>query len=97
MERKNFQNSLNHKELQGKSEYIKNELALKSISIAMTTYNGEQYIEKQLRSIFNQTLQPKEIVICDDCSKDRTVEIIRALVAEYGAESRVQLVENHKN
>ena len=46
------------------------------ISIAMCTYNGEKYIKEQLYSIFNQTIKPDEIIICDDCSKDKTVEII---------------------
>ena len=67
------------------------------ISIAMTTYNGEKYIEKQLRSIFTQSIQPQEIVICDDCSSDCTVEIICKVVAEYGAGDRVCIVENHTN
>lgn len=69
----------------------------KTVSIAMTTYNGEKYIERQLRSIFHQTMQPDEIVICDDCSKDNTIDIIRSIVAEYGAEKQVRLVENQKN
>ena len=42
------------------------------ISVAMTTYNGEKYIEKQLISILNQTVVPDEIIICDDCSEDKT-------------------------
>lgn len=69
----------------------------KTISIAMTTYNGEKYIEKQLRSLFAQTLQPNEIIICDDCSKDRTVEIIHSIVEEYDAENRVRVVKNQHN
>ena len=69
----------------------------KRVSIAMTTYNGEKYVEKQLRSIFSQTRQPDEIIICDDCSKDHTVEIVRRIVAEYGEENRVSLVENQQN
>ena len=69
----------------------------KLVSIAMTTYNGEKYVEKQLRSIFTQTRQPDEIIICDDCSKDHTLEIVRRIVAEYKAEDRVRLVENQQN
>ena len=49
------------------------------LSVAMCTYNGEQYIWEQLMSIRNQTLQVDEIIICDDCSKDDTVEIIENL------------------
>lgn len=46
------------------------------ISIAMTTYNGEKYIEKQLESILNQTIKPDEVVIVDDCSSDNTVKLV---------------------
>ena len=46
------------------------------ISIAMTTYNGEAYIEKQIISILNQTRKVDEIIICDDCSTDATVTIL---------------------
>lgn len=47
------------------------------ISIAMATYNGEQYILEQLESIANQTLLPFEVVITDDQSTDKTIEIIQ--------------------
>ena len=46
------------------------------ISVALCTFNGERYIEEQLKSILNQTVVPDEIIICDDNSKDSTVEII---------------------
>jgi glycosyltransferase involved in cell wall biosynthesis len=49
----------------------------------MTTYNGERFIEEQLRSIKNQTLLADEVVIFDDCSSDRTVEIVEAFIKEY--------------
>lgn len=46
------------------------------ISVALCTYNGEKFIEKQLESIFNQSLIVSEIIICDDGSTDKTEEII---------------------
>ena len=46
------------------------------VSVVMATYNGEKYIEKQLDSIIGQSRKPDEIVIADDCSKDKTIEII---------------------
>jgi glycosyltransferase involved in cell wall biosynthesis len=46
-------------------------------SVAMCTYNGEEYLSKQLQSILYQTRSVDEIVICDDCSEDHTLEIIR--------------------
>lgn len=46
------------------------------ISIALATYNGEKYIEEQLKSIYNQTIKPDEIIISDDNSNDKTINII---------------------
>lgn len=42
----------------------------------MATYNGEQYILEQLQSLADQTHLPLELVVGDDGSKDRTLEII---------------------
>ena len=47
------------------------------LSIAMATYNGECYIAEQLKSIVCQTRLPDELVISDDASTDRTLEIVR--------------------
>lgn len=66
------------------------------ISIAMTTYNGEAYIAKQLHSILNQTLQADELVICDDCSQDHTVEIIESILSET-QDIRIRLIKNEQN
>lgn len=49
------------------------------ISVAMATYNGAYYVREQLQSIIEQTVDVDEIVICDDCSIDNTVDIIRDL------------------
>lgn len=48
------------------------------ISIAMATYNGGKYLKAQLQSFLDQTRQPDELVITDDCSTDQTVDIVRA-------------------
>ena len=49
---------------------------MKRVSVAMTTYNGEKYLKEQLDSLYSQTVVPDEIVVCDDCSKDRTIDIL---------------------
>ncbi len=64
-------------------------------SIAMCTYNGEKYIREQLMSIINQSLQPDEIVICDDCSKDHTVDVIRNTLKDWNG--KWKLVCNEVN
>lgn len=65
------------------------------ISIAMCTFNGEKYIKEQIESIINQSLIPDEIVICDDCSKDNTVNIIKETLDNWSG--KVHLVVNEKN
>ena len=47
------------------------------ISIVMTVYNGEKYLEEQLLSLGRQTLLPDELLIGDDGSADGTEELIR--------------------
>lgn len=49
----------------------------------MCTYNGEQYIHQQIDSILNQTLKVDEIVVCDDQSTDKTIEILENYSTNY--------------
>jgi len=49
------------------------------ISLALATYNGERYIAQQLNSILPQLTPEDEIIVSDDGSTDRTLEIIAEL------------------
>jgi len=49
---------------------------MSKISIALCTYNGARFLEEQLMSFLQQTRLPDELIVCDDCSTDATVEII---------------------
>lgn len=53
------------------------------ISVALCTYNGEKFIEEQLNSILEQTLKVNQIIICDDGSTDRTIEILNNYSESY--------------
>ncbi|WP_305209499.1 glycosyltransferase, partial [Dubosiella newyorkensis] len=53
------------------------------ISVAMATYNGENYISEQIDSIINQTRKVDEIVIVDDHSTDQTVPILLHLQKDH--------------
>ncbi|WBV59572.1 glycosyltransferase [Chryseobacterium camelliae] len=53
------------------------------ISVAICTYNGEQYLAGQLDSIIQQTVKPAEIVVCDDRSEDKTLEILQSYREQY--------------
>jgi glycosyltransferase involved in cell wall biosynthesis len=47
------------------------------VSVALATFNGEKYLAPQLESLAGQSTLPAELVISDDRSNDRTVEIAR--------------------
>jgi glycosyltransferase involved in cell wall biosynthesis len=49
---------------------------MKRVSIAMGTYNGESFLADQLDSLARQTLAPAELVVRDDGSTDRTLDIL---------------------
>jgi glycosyltransferase involved in cell wall biosynthesis len=48
------------------------------VSAIMPVYNGEEFLEAALRSVFSQDYDPFEVVVCDDGSTDRTAEILAA-------------------
>lgn len=51
-----------------------------SISVVLCSYNGEKYIYEQLQSIYNQSMQPDEVIIIDDNSSDSTLDIIKNFI-----------------
>jgi glycosyltransferase involved in cell wall biosynthesis len=51
--------------------------SLNRISVALCTFNGEPFLLEQLASIEKQTRLPDELVVCDDCSTDGTLEILQ--------------------
>ncbi|MCB9494756.1 MAG: glycosyltransferase family 2 protein [Desulfobacteraceae bacterium] len=49
-----------------------------NVYIAMSTYNGEKYLEAQIQSILNQTYPNIKILIRDDGSNDSTLKILKS-------------------
>ena len=64
------------------------------VSICIPTYNGAQYIEKCIDTCIAQTYSNIEIIICDDCSTDATVELIKTLAQK---DNRIKLYRNSNN
>jgi glycosyltransferase involved in cell wall biosynthesis len=64
------------------------------VSIIITAYNIEEYVEQAIRSCIKQTFQDIEIIVVEDCSTDTTKSIIKNLMKE---DSRIRLIENDKN
>ncbi|MGA3212289.1 MAG: glycosyltransferase [Terriglobales bacterium] len=55
------------------------------VSVLMTAYNREAFIADAIASVLAQRFTDFELIIVDDASRDRTVEIARDLAARDGA------------
>lgn len=52
---------------------------MKKVQVLLSTYNGEKYIKEQIESILNQKEVEISLLIRDDASSDKTIEIIGKL------------------
>ena len=64
------------------------------ISVALCTYNGEKFLNEQLDSILHQSLEPDEIIICDDASTDSTKILLENIASK---KSSIKLNFNNRN
>jgi len=67
------------------------------LTFALFAYQQERFIQKAIEGAFSQTYSPLEIILSDDCSSDRTFEIMRDAAANYGGPHKVVLNCNPKN
>lgn len=55
------------------------------VSVIIPIYGVERYIERCVRSLFEQSLQGIEFIFVNDCTKDNSMTILERLVQEYSA------------
>jgi glycosyltransferase involved in cell wall biosynthesis len=67
------------------------------ITFALVAYNQEKFIHEALLGAFTQTYKPLEIILSDDCSSDRTFEIMKELAGNYSGPHKVILNRNNSN
>jgi len=60
------------------------------VSIITPCYNGEKYVAQTIESVLNQTYENFEMIIVDDISTDKSVEIIKEYINK---DSRIKLIE----
>lgn len=58
----------------------------------MPAYNSEKYIRKSIESVINQSYKKIELIICDDCSNDNTVDIVNEFIKK---DRRIILLKNN--
>jgi glycosyltransferase involved in cell wall biosynthesis len=67
------------------------------VTFALFAYNQERFIREAVEGAFSQTYSPLEIVLSDDCSSDRTFEIMKEMAESYKGPHRIILNRNENN
>ena len=63
-----------------------------TISVIIPMYNAERYIGLTLESVLAQEFNDFELILIDDCSTDRTLEIAKSI-----NDPRIEIIENKEN
>lgn len=64
------------------------------VSIITPVYNAQDYLEETILSVLNQTYKNWELILIDDCSTDKSYEIIEKYLKE---DKRIRYLKNEKN
>lgn len=70
------------------------ELKKKTISVVISNYNHSEYLPSRIKSFFNQSLKPCEIIVVDDKSSDNSVKLLNQLKKKYKI---LKIIRNKKN
>ena len=60
------------------------------ISLYIAAYNAEKTIDRSIKSVLQQTLKPKEIIVINDCSTDKTLSLLKSF-------NQIKIITNKKN
>lgn len=64
------------------------------VSVLMTAYNREKFVAEAIESVLSSTYKNFELIIVDDCSNDRTIEIANEFALK---DERIIIYRNEKN
>jgi len=67
------------------------------VTFALLAYNQEAYVREAVAGALAQDYEPLQVVLSDDCSVDRTFEIMQEIVAAYRGPHRLVLNRNRRN
>ena len=69
-----------------------------AISVIIPMYNAEKYIKQCLDSVMSQTFDNYEVIVADDCSTDRSVEIVERIIEKHrGGGKKIRLLRLPEN
>jgi glycosyltransferase involved in cell wall biosynthesis len=59
----------------------------------MPVHNSEQFLKRSISSVIAQSYDEWELIICDDCSTDKSLDILR----DFSKNPRIQIIQNENN
>ena len=65
------------------------------VSVVIPMYNSQVFIEETLQSLLAQTFCDFEAIVIDDCSTDKSVEIVESMSEKF--DGRLRLIRQDKN
>ena len=69
-----------------------------TVTILVPVYGVEKYIAECVESLFTQTYSDIEYVFCDDCTPDRSIEVLREVMERYPErKEHVRIIHNDSN
>ena len=72
---------------------------MSQVSVCIPVYGVEKYIERCARSLFEQTMTDGiEFIFVDDCTIDKSIEILERILAEYpGRQAQTKIIHHATN
>lgn len=67
------------------------------VSVIVPIFKVEQYIERCARSLFEQTLDDMEFIFVNDCTPDKSIEILKNVIEEYPVRKPQVKILHHEN
>lgn len=67
------------------------------ISVGMPVWGVEKYIRRSLLSILEQDFEDMEILVIDDCSPDKSIEIVAELANTHPKGNKIRIIHQLKN
>ena len=68
------------------------------VSVVIPVYGVEKFIERCCRSLFEQTLDDIEFIFVDDCTPDKSIDILKSILDEYPhRQKQVKIFHNPQN
>lgn len=68
------------------------------ISVVIPVFKVEKYVEKCTRSLFEQTLDDIELIFVDDCSPDKSINVLENVLKEYPKrKNQVKIIRHTEN